>query len=80
LSRGFATAPPNADDPATESHKAAKTGIPNRQKTGLEPRFLAKTITSNPRLRRGDQPLRDSLRATIYYPQLPTLFLPGKET
>src|SRR5215470_9191936 len=62
---GFAIAPPNADDPPPNRTKPRKPESQIARKSPLNPRFLAKTITSDPRLRRAAQRLRGSSRRTI---------------
>ncbi|HET7020550.1 MAG TPA: fatty acid desaturase [Xanthobacteraceae bacterium] len=65
MSRGFAIAPPNADDPPPNRTKRRKAESPFARKLALNPRFLAKTVISDPLLRRPAQRLRGSSRTTI---------------
>src|SRR5437764_13635313 len=65
LSRGFAIAPPNADDPPRNRTKRRKAESQFARKPALNPRFLAKTVISDPLLRRPAQRLRGSSHGVI---------------
>jgi hypothetical protein len=67
---GFAIAPPNADDPPRNRTKQRKPESQIARKPAPNPRFLAKTITPDPRLRPAAQRLRGSSRTTQKLGQL----------